>query len=49
MMYFMRRAGAQAIARPAYLPEPLFWLAMQACFVIGTLAGWETLYKKYTG
>jgi quercetin dioxygenase-like cupin family protein len=48
MLYFMRKAGARAIARPAYLPGPVFRLLMEVFFVIGTLLGWERLYRKYT-
>jgi mannose-6-phosphate isomerase-like protein (cupin superfamily) len=49
MMYFMRRAGARAIARPVYLPGPFFRLALHVCFAIGSLAGWDRLYGRYTG
>jgi quercetin dioxygenase-like cupin family protein len=48
MMYFMRRMNAQALARPASVPEPVFRLLMNTFYLAGTLAGWEKLYKKYT-
>lgn len=49
MMYLLRRMKAAALARPAYLPTPLFRLLMESCFAAGSLAGWEKIYRKYTG
>ena len=48
MMYFMKKMDAKAIARPSYLPDPLFRFFMNIFFVIGSNAGWEKLYRKYT-
>ena len=48
MMYFMKRMNAKALARPSSVPGPVFGLLMNAFYVIGTLAGWEKFYKKYT-
>lgn len=48
MMYFMRRMNAQALARPPSIPEPVFSLLMNTFYLVGTFAGWEKLYKKYT-
>jgi len=48
MMYFMRRMNAQALARPPSIPEPIFSLLMNIFYLVGTFAGWEKLYKKYT-
>jgi hypothetical protein len=47
-MYFMKKMNMQALARPAYLPNPIFNLLMNIFYVTGSLAGWERLYKKYT-
>jgi quercetin dioxygenase-like cupin family protein len=49
MMYFLKLIDAKAIARPAYLPAPLFRQLMNFCFVAGSLAGWEASYRKYAG
>jgi len=49
MMYFLRKMNAKAVARPSYVPGPLFRLFMEIFFVIGSIAGWEKLYRKYTG
>ena len=48
MMYFMKRMNAQALARPSSVPGPVFGLLMNIFYWVGTLAGWERLYKKYT-
>jgi mannose-6-phosphate isomerase-like protein (cupin superfamily) len=49
MLYFMRKARARAIARPSYLSGPLFRLMLEVFFIVGSIAGWERLYRKYTG
>lgn len=48
MMYFMKRMNLKALARPSNVPGPVFSLLMSTCYVVGTLAGWDKLYKKYT-
>ena len=48
MLYFMKRMNAQALARPASLPGPVFAMLMNVFYIVGSLAGWERLYKKYT-
>jgi len=48
MMYFLRKMRARAVARPSYVPGPLFRLLMEIFFVIGSIAGWEKQYRKYT-
>jgi quercetin dioxygenase-like cupin family protein len=49
MMYFMQKMKARAIARPSFVPGPLFDLFKQVFFLTGSLAGWDRLYRKYTG
>ncbi len=48
MMYFMKKMNAKALARPTNVPAPVFGLLMNSFYMIGELAGWEKLYKKYT-
>jgi quercetin dioxygenase-like cupin family protein len=48
MMYFMRKLNARAVARPSFVPGPVFSLLMWISYMIGSLAGWERLYRKYT-
>ncbi|HEX6269380.1 MAG TPA: cupin domain-containing protein [Anaerolineales bacterium] len=48
MMYFMKRMNARAIARPSYLPGPFFGPLMNIFFMIGSIAGWEKQYRRYT-
>ncbi len=48
MMYFMKRMNLRALARPSSLPGPAFNVLMNAFYLYGSLAGWESLYKRYT-
>jgi hypothetical protein len=48
MMYFMKKTNARVLARPSSVPSPVFAVLMNVFYVIGSLAGWESLYKKYT-
>jgi quercetin dioxygenase-like cupin family protein len=48
MMYFMKRMSTRAYARPANIPAPLFDVLMNTFYWMGTVAGWEKLYKRYT-
>jgi quercetin dioxygenase-like cupin family protein len=49
MMYFMRKLDARAVARPSFVPGPVFSLLMSTFYLLGSLAGWARLYTKYTG
>lgn len=49
MLYFARRMNARSLARPTSIPGPLLGVLMNFFYVIGTLAGWEKQYRKYTG
>jgi len=48
IMYMLRKAGAQSLTRPSFAPDWLFRLGMEAFYVLGSMLGWETLYRKYT-
>ena len=46
-MYCLKKANAKALVRPSLLPEPFFRLGMNIFFMLGTIAGWEAVYRKY--
>jgi hypothetical protein len=48
MMYFMKKMDVRSVARPAAVPAPVFNLFTSFFYVIGSFAGWEKLYRKYT-
>lgn len=48
IMYLLKRFEALSLPRPAFAPEWMFRLGMETFFVLGTMLGWESLYKKYT-
>lgn len=49
MLYLMRKMRTQSVARPAWIPTPLFRALMEISYVFGSVAGWEKLYRKYVG
>lgn len=49
IMYMLKRSRALSLTRPAFAPEILFRLGMGMFFAIGSVLGWDSLYKKYTG
>lgn len=48
ILYLLKRFEALSLPRPAFAPEWMFRLGMETFFVIGTMLGWESLYKRYT-
>lgn len=48
IMYLLRRFEALSLPRPAFAPEWMFRLGMEIFYRVGTMLGWESLYKKYT-
>ena len=48
MMYFMKKMNVKALARPTSVPGPVFGMLLNVFYVVGSIAGWESLYKKYT-
>jgi quercetin dioxygenase-like cupin family protein len=49
ILYLLKKSKAQSLTRPAYAPEFLFRFGMDIFFLIGSMLGWRSLYKKYTG
>jgi hypothetical protein len=49
IMYLLRRGGILSLPRPAFAPDFLFRLGMEVFYVVGSIRGWEGLFKKYTG
>ena len=48
IMYMLKKADASSITRPAFAAEWLFRLGLNVFYVMGSMLGWEALYKKYT-
>ena len=48
IMFLLKKANARSLTRPAFAPDWLFQLGMNAFFTLGSLLKWETLYQKYT-
>lgn len=48
IMYMLKRINAQSLTRPAFVPDLIFRLGMALFYGLGAIAGWESLYKKYT-
>jgi len=48
IMYLLKQGNILSLPRPAFAPDILFGLGMNFFHIIGTLMGWEALYKKYT-
>jgi quercetin dioxygenase-like cupin family protein len=49
MMYFMKKLNIAALVRPAFVPEPLFYVGLHAFLVLGNVLGWESQCRRYTG
>ena len=48
IMYMLKKGNILSLPRPAFAPEMLFHLGMNVFYVIGSVLGWESLYKRYT-
>ncbi len=49
IMYLLKRTNAQSLVRPAFAPELFFRLALGLFFIVGSITGWDKLFRKYTG
>lgn len=48
IMYLLRKGNVLSLPRPAFVPDFVFRLGMNLFYVIGSMLGWESLYKRYT-
>jgi len=48
ILYLLKRFDALSLPRPAFAPEWAFRFGMDVFYRIGTVLGWESLYKRYT-
>jgi quercetin dioxygenase-like cupin family protein len=48
IMFLLKRADVLSLPRPSFLPEWTFRMGMNVFYVVGSMLGWEKLYKKYT-
>ena len=48
MLYFTRKMKAKCLARPSSIPAPVFYLALNFFYLVGTIAGWKKKFEKYT-
>jgi hypothetical protein len=48
IMYLLKRAEARSLARPAAAPEWAFRIGMEFFFRVGSMLGWDDMYRKYT-
>lgn len=49
MLYFTRKMKAKCITRPSNIPAPIFYLALNFFFIVGSILGWNKQIEKYTG
>jgi quercetin dioxygenase-like cupin family protein len=48
IMYLLRRGKILSLPRPAFAPDLLFRFGMEIFYAVGSVLGWEALYKRYT-
>lgn len=48
IMYLLKRGNILSLPRPAFAPDFAFRFGMEFFYVIGSVLGWESLYKRYT-
>jgi len=47
ILYCLKKANAEALVRPSFVPELFFRLGMNLFYMLGTVAGWDKMYNKY--
>jgi len=48
IMYMLKKAEILSLPRPAFAPDFAFRMGMNMFYIIGSMMGWESLYRKYT-
>ena len=48
IMYLLKKGNIQSLPRPAFAPDFVFRLGMDVFYALGSVMGWEALYRKYT-
>jgi len=48
IMFLLKRGNILSLPRPAFAPDMLFHLGMNFFYAVGSVLGWEALYKRYT-
>jgi len=48
IMYMLKKGNILSLPRPAFAPDFAFHLGMNFFYSLGTMLGWESLYKNYT-
>lgn len=48
IMYLLKKGNVRSLPRPAIVPDPAFRLGMNFFYVVGSVLGWKSLFKKYT-
>jgi hypothetical protein len=48
VLYLLRKGNILSLPRPAFAPELAFRVGMNLAYMVGSMLGWESLYKKYT-
>ncbi len=48
MGYCLMKMKCKAMARPTAIPAPAFNMALRFFYLMGTVRGWNRLFKKYT-
>lgn len=48
IMYLLKKGNILSLPRPAFAPDFAFRMGMNFFYAIGTMLGWESLYKRYT-
>jgi mannose-6-phosphate isomerase-like protein (cupin superfamily) len=46
--YCLKKMKAKCMTRPTVIPAPVFNFSLAIFYLMGTIAGWNRLFKKYT-
>ena len=48
VLYLLKKGNILSLPRPAFAPDLAFRVGMNIAYMVGSMLGWESLYKKYT-